>query len=257
MAIFNSYVKLPEGTIIAYVLSDSACPGFIRFSWQIMADLMHDFFLRLKRCTECVVTAVVTHADSSKHDICSQSVPCGLSLCCFQLFSSRLHSLPGQSEACPCSQRLWSGCTPLPWHRSCPRSTAGMLAAWKQQRVGIGLFSLLGWAWNSVSLMKISKDVLDRQLQHAWFNAEMNCGRVCRAVAICPRCFAIDWQLIISASCGSPVWQWDPADIPLQPPAMARNDYIMLESLLKILQLTFSTVTFLLTGLIIAVVEGL
>lgn len=194
--------------------------------------------LCLGRCTECVVTAVVT-----------------LSL---QLFPSRLHSLPCQSEPCPSSQRLWSGCTPLPWHRSCRRSTAGMLTAWKQQRVGIGLFSLLGRAWNSVSLMKISKDVLDSQLQHAWFNAEINCDRVGRAVAICPRCFAIDWQLIISASCGSPVWQWDPADIPLQPPAMARNDYIMLESLLfKILQLTFSIVTFLLIGLIIAVVEGL
>ena len=30
-------------TIIAYFLSDPACPGFIRFSWQIMADYMHEF----------------------------------------------------------------------------------------------------------------------------------------------------------------------------------------------------------------------
>ena len=32
-------------TIIAYFLSDPACPGFIRFSWQIMADYMHEFSL--------------------------------------------------------------------------------------------------------------------------------------------------------------------------------------------------------------------
>ena len=101
--------------------------------------------LCLGRCTECLVTAVETHVHSSEYDSDSQLEPLLLVPLLCSFFSGRLHNLPCQSESCR-SQRLWSGCTPFLWQRSCRRSTTGMLMSWTPLLGAIPCVADL-WVW--------------------------------------------------------------------------------------------------------------
>ncbi len=106
------------------------------------------------------------------------------------------------------SQRPWSACTPSQSHQSYQPSTAGTIDAAKR--------CALVWHGNHLSIKNHSTNSVARWLAGRFFivggvgKQSWLVGKVrpeSRAfpmqLAELERCFAIDWQLVVSASCGN------------------------------------------------------